>query len=97
MQLEKNKCYNLLRRGKGEELIFLLSVDYCRTIYGTNRFTLSYSEVHGVVETCVDFENVEYIYEVPMTDAIKQRLVNKWGEDIASERGITLEKETANE
>lgn len=91
MKLEKNKCYNLLAKDKGEQLIFLLGVDYCRTIYGKSRFTLSYSEVYGIVETCVDFENVEYIYEVPMTDKIKQRLIDKWGEDIANERGITLE------
>ena len=88
MQLEKNRCYKLLINGKGEELIFLLSIDYCRTINGKNRFTLSYSEVYGIIETCVDFEDMEYIYEVPMTDAIKQRLIDKWGEDIAKERGV---------
>lgn len=90
MELEKNKCYNLLMKGKGEELIFLLSVDYCRTINGKNRFTLSYSEVYGAFETCVDFEDIEYIYEVPMTDTIIQRLIDKWGKDIASKRGIYL-------
>lgn len=91
MRLEKNKCYNLLQKGKGDELIFLLGVDYHRTVNGKSRFTLSYSEVYGIVETCVDFEDVEYLYEVPMTDTIKQRLIDKWGKDIACERGITLE------
>lgn len=92
MELEKNKCYKLLRYGQGEELIFLLGVNYCRTVNGKNRFTLNYSEVYGMFETCVDFENVEYIYEAPMTDTIKQRLIEKWGKDIAKERGITLNK-----
>lgn len=91
MELEKNKCYKLLRNGQGEELIFLLSVDYYRTVSGKNRFTLNYSEVYGIFETCIDFENVAYIYEVPMTDTIKQRLIDKWGKDIAKERGVMLD------
>lgn len=90
MELEKNKCYKILSKDSGEELIFLLHIDYCRTVYGKSRFTLSYSEVYGMFETCIDFENVEYIYEVPMTDEIKQRLIDKWGKDIASERGVAL-------
>ena len=92
MELVKNKCYQLLRRGKGEELIFLLSIEYCRTIDGTSRFTFSYSEVYGGVECSTDLAEIEYIYEVPMTNDIKQRLVRKWGEDLARRRGIVLRK-----
>ncbi len=91
MKLENNKCYMLLRKGDADKLIFLFSVDFCRTVDGNNRFTISYSEIYGGIETCVDFENIEYIYEVAMTDTLKQRLIDKWGKDTASYYGIEVE------
>lgn len=90
MKLEINKCYNLLQKGGGTQLIFLLSVEYIRTIYGENRFILNYSEVYGICETSIDFEDIEHIYSVEINDAIKKRLVSKWGEKIARNRGVIV-------
>lgn len=79
MKLATNKCYMLVKKGGGEELIFLLSIDYVRTVNGKNRFTLNYSEVYGYIETCIDFEDIDYIYPVPIDETIKNRLIQKWG------------------
>ena len=88
MELEKNNCYQLVKKKAKDELIFLLSVDFVRTILGQNRFILNYSEVYGCIETCIDFEDIDYIYPVEIDEHIKKRLIEKWGEDLAKERGV---------
>lgn len=91
MELEKNKCYTLAKKGDSEELIFLLSIDFVRTVHGTNRLCLSYSEVYGCIETSVDFEDIDYMYPETIDEKIANRLIKKWGEKIAKERGIMKE------
>lgn len=72
-------------------LFFLLSVDFIRTIYGKNRLCLSYSEVYGNIETSIDYEDIDYIYPKEIDEKIKKRLVEKWGKDIAKERRVENE------
>lgn len=93
MTLEQNKCYMLAKRNHGEETIFLLGVDFFRTVNGRNRWCLSYSEVYGCTETVVDFEDVDYMYPIIIDKNISNRLIEKWGEDISKERGIIKEKD----
>lgn len=92
MKLEINKCYILAKKGSGEQLIYLLSTDFIRTVFGKYRLCLSYSEVYGCIETSIDYEDIDYIYQKEIDDKIKNRLIEKWGEDLAKERGIENER-----
>ncbi len=90
MKLETNNCYTLIRRDAGEELIFLLDIRYGRTVDGKPYCCLTYSEVYGYIETDVDINDVISISPVQMTKPIITRLIEKWGEALARERGVYI-------
>ena len=83
-----NKPARLARKNGGEELVFILSIDIGRTVYGNNYCKVVYSEIYGCFETSVSFDEIDYIIQEKMTKEIKSRLIQKWGYDICKMRGI---------
>ena len=77
MELKSKKCYNLLKKGSGSELIYLIEIRFVRCTDGTNRFILEYTEIYGSFQCGVDFEDVVYISEAKMTKSMKDRLISK--------------------
>lgn len=78
MELKKGNCYNVALKGKGENLIFVTKIDYIRTVTGKNSLSLSYTEVWGMCGGGMFLEDIDYMYEVPITDKILNRLRNKY-------------------
>lgn len=91
--LKEGTLVKMARRGMGEDIVFILGVSFTRTIIGYNRFLIDYSEVFGYTETSVDFEDIDYMVEIEMTEQIKNRLFEKWGEEVCKERGVLKNKE----
>ena len=90
MNFKVNKLAKLARKGRGEELIFITNIVIGRNTYGGMYVSLWYSEVYGCIETSTSFEDIDYLVDTEMTDGIRQRLLNKWGEEICKDRGVIL-------
>ena len=59
MEFKVNKLAKLAKKGEGEELIFILSINIGRNVRGENYCSITYSEVYGYFETSVSFENID--------------------------------------
>ena len=83
MRLKENTLAILLRKKASAELIFILSIDFGRNVYGKNYIAINYSEVYGSFEKTIFFEDISYLQEAEMTEDIKKRLIQKYGRKIA--------------